>query len=260
MRLSISLFFRIIITVSEFSVHGKKSVIEPVIERTNVLINQGYQFILEHWKDLSAILITVIIIRIIRLLIRRRNEKKAYLKEQEQANQLQRNEALNNEILNPDRRPGDVREQKHAYRVEYSENGRASGGRGGRSSGGRASGGIFPGVKKSRGPAEGSSCVSVISTEIHAFWPEILQTAISISKSFPITISFMSNTAAAEKCLFPGKDPGLNSELPRLNCAKVTEFLSMTGFMRSDFSESELPVSPGSGNRYGHGSINRSIP
>lgn len=156
MRLSISLFFRIIITVSEFSVHGKKSVIEPVIERTNVLINQGYQFILEHWKDLSAILITVIIIRIIRLLIRRRNEKKAYLKEQEQANQLQRNEALNNEILNPDRRPGDVREQKHAYRVEYSENGRASGGRGGRSSGGRASGGIFPGVKKSRGPAEGS--------------------------------------------------------------------------------------------------------
>lgn len=85
------------------------------------------QFFGEHGKEIIAVLIPILLIRLIRLAIRRRNEKKAFLKEQEQANRLLRDEALNNEILNPERRPGDVTEQKHAYKVEYSEKSHVSG-------------------------------------------------------------------------------------------------------------------------------------
>lgn len=112
-------------------------------------------FFAEHGKEIIAVLIPVILIRIVRILLRRRKEKKAFLKEREQANRLQRDEALNNEILNPERRPGDVTEQKHAYKVEYSEKSYMGGGGvpGRNNSGGVISGPSFAADKKS---AEGA--------------------------------------------------------------------------------------------------------
>ena len=125
-------------------------------EREAALFTQAYNFVSDHWREFLAVLIPVAVIRIIRFLIYRSRKRKERLKEQEQANQLQREESLNNEILNPNRRPGDVKEQKHAYRVEYSEKGRMSGAQNRNPSRGRSSGGIFPGGKKDKKYAEGT--------------------------------------------------------------------------------------------------------
>lgn len=112
----------------------------------------------EHGKEILVVLVMVILIRMIKMTIRRRKEKKAILKEQEQAALLERNEALNREILNPERRPGDVEEQKHAYKVEYAD--RSSGSRSGFSrgshSGAGSTGRIFASGKRDKTSAEGA--------------------------------------------------------------------------------------------------------
>ena len=66
-------------------------------ERTVVLKTLDISsFFTEYGREIIGVLIAVIVMRLIRMLIRRRNQRKAFLKEQEQANQLLRNEALNN--------------------------------------------------------------------------------------------------------------------------------------------------------------------
>lgn len=98
------------------------------------------------------VLVMVVLIRVIKTAIRMRKKKKALLKEQEQAELLERNEALNNEILNPERRPGDVSEQKHAYKVEYAEKSGGTGKglpKGNRSAAGSAGHVLSPGKKNS---------------------------------------------------------------------------------------------------------------
>lgn len=86
-------------------------------------MNAGFlnALITEHGNEILLVLVSVLVVRGIRLILHRRKRKKEIQKEKEQAEKLMRDEALNAEILNPDRRPGDVSEQKHPYRVEYSE-------------------------------------------------------------------------------------------------------------------------------------------
>ena len=124
-------------------------------ERTVVLKTLDISsFFTEYGREIIGVLIAVIVMRLIRMLIRRRNQRKAFLKEQEQANQLLRNEALNNEILNPARRPGDVTEQKHAYKVEFSE--KSQGGKAGSAKGLFAGGGRSGHGKKPGNSAAGA--------------------------------------------------------------------------------------------------------
>ena len=124
-------------------------------ERTVVLKTLDISsFFTEYGREIIGVLIAVIVMRLIRMLIRRRNQRKAFLKEQEQANQLLRNEALNNEILNPERRPGDVTEQKHAYKVEFSE--KSQGGKAGSAKGLFAGGGRSGHGKKPGNSAAGA--------------------------------------------------------------------------------------------------------
>lgn len=111
-------------------------------------------FFAKYGKEILLVLITLAAVRIIKLLMRRRSRRRAFLREQAQANQLLRNEALNKEILNPDRRPGDVIEQKHAYKVEFAEKpGGVGTSRGDLSGNGGAGGIFFPGKKDARSAA-----------------------------------------------------------------------------------------------------------
>lgn len=80
-------------------------------------------YISDHWRELLLVLVPIILIRVVRMVTARARRQKEIKKEKEQADRLRRDEALNEEILNPDRRPGDVVEQKHPYKVEYSEKG-----------------------------------------------------------------------------------------------------------------------------------------
>lgn len=80
-------------------------------------------YISDHWRELLLVLVPIILIRVVRMVTARARRQKEIKKEKEQADRLRRDEALNEEILNPERRPGDVVEQKHPYKVEYSEKG-----------------------------------------------------------------------------------------------------------------------------------------
>lgn len=113
-------------------------------------------FFAEYGKEILFVLTAVAAIRIIKLLIRRRNQRKAFLKEQAQASQLLRNEALNNEILNPERREGDVIEQKHAYKVEFAERPGSTGELKGSRSESGGGGSFFPGGKRDPKSAAGA--------------------------------------------------------------------------------------------------------
>lgn len=111
-------------------------------------------FISKYGREIVLMLAAVLAIRVIKMLLRQRSRRKAFLKEQAQANQLLRDEALNNEILNPERRPGDVVEQKHAYKVEFAE--KPGNLPGGSRSGSGAAGGLFSAEKRDAGSAAGA--------------------------------------------------------------------------------------------------------
>ena len=63
----------------------------------------------------------------IRLLQKISKKRRVIKKEKEQAFQLMRDEALNNGLLNSERKPGDVEEEKHPYKVVYYEDGGTKG-------------------------------------------------------------------------------------------------------------------------------------
>lgn len=118
-------------------------------------------FLTEHGREILLVLVSVLVVRGVKLLLRRRRESKEIRKEREQAEKLMRDEALNNEILNPDRRPGDVSEQKHPYKVEYSDNHlREKDMRRKAFQGGHAAGGARVSGRNSGGPGSGT-CLKV---------------------------------------------------------------------------------------------------
>lgn len=87
----------------------------------NSIFKPAIQYFTGHWKELLLVFVSIIIIRFVRFTMQVNSSRKQIRKEKELASKVRQNEALDNEILNPERRPGDVTENKHPYQVVYYE-------------------------------------------------------------------------------------------------------------------------------------------
>ncbi|MDO5131588.1 MAG: hypothetical protein Q4D81_01240 [Eubacteriales bacterium] len=113
-------------------------------------MEQIEQFFAAHWKETLLLLASIFLIRVVKFLLRMGRRRKELRKEKELEAIAWRDKQLDDEILNPERREGDVTEQKRPYQVFYTDKGAP--GRKGNRDGGHLRGRI-PGGSRSPGAA-----------------------------------------------------------------------------------------------------------